>query len=37
MNKFWVFTHDTTVLQANRRFEDINAGRNPSPMPPSGE
>ncbi len=37
MNKFWIFTHDTTVLQANRRFEDINAGRNPSPMPPSGE
>ena len=31
-NKFWIFTHDTTLAQANRRFEDINADRNPSPM-----
>ena len=37
MNEFWIFTHDTTLIQANRRFEDINAGRNPSAMPSSGE
>lgn len=36
-NEFWVFTHDITLVQANRRFEDINTGKNPSAMPLSGE
>jgi len=30
-DRFWVFTHDVTLPQAMRRFEDLQAGRNPSP------
>ena len=28
--RFWVFTHDVTLPTASRRFEDLQAGRNPS-------
>jgi len=28
--RFWVFTHDVTLPTASRRFEDMQAGRNPS-------
>ncbi|HCV35748.1 MAG: SDR family NAD(P)-dependent oxidoreductase [Acidimicrobiales bacterium] len=29
--RFWVFTHDVTLPEAMRRFEDLQAGRNPTP------
>jgi hypothetical protein len=29
-DQFWVFTHDVTLPQAMRRFDDLQAGRNPS-------
>ena len=29
-DRFWVFTHDVTLPQAMRRFDDLQAGRNPS-------
>jgi len=28
--RFWVFTHDATLSAASRRFEDLQAGRNPT-------
>ena len=28
--RFWVFTHDATLPAASRRFEDLQAGRNPT-------
>ena len=31
--RFWVFTHDVTVPVAARRFEDLQAGRNPTDAP----
>ncbi len=33
-DRFWVFTHDVTLPQAMRRYEDLTAGRNPSPGEP---
>ncbi len=32
-DRFWVFTHDVTVPVAARRFEDLQAGRNPTAAP----
>jgi hypothetical protein len=28
--RFWVFTHDVTLGMAMRRFEDLQADRNPT-------
>ncbi len=30
--RFWVFTHDATLPAASRRFEDLQAGRNPTSL-----
>ena len=34
-NAFWVFTHPSTLERAMVRFDDLRAGRNPTPAYPS--